>query len=82
MVLYTSGYTTQSIKNMAGQEGFEPPTFGFGDRRSAVGTTGLEHLLTCSFETCEKYGTRMVYVPHGFCKQLRLTACISSAYLS
>ena len=45
MVLYTSGYTTQSIKNMAGQEGFEPPTFGFGDRRSAVGTTGLEHLF-------------------------------------
>tara|TARA_B100000035_G_scaffold301964_1_gene299076 strand:- start:156 stop:323 length:168 start_codon:yes stop_codon:yes gene_type:complete len=28
-------------ENLAGQEGFEPPTFGFGDRRSAVGTTGL-----------------------------------------
>ena len=27
---------------MAGQEGFEPPTFGFGDRRSAIGTTGLK----------------------------------------
>ena len=28
---------------MAGQEGFEPPTCGFGDRRSAVGATGLRY---------------------------------------
>ena len=27
---------------MAGQEGFEPPTPGFGDRRSTVGATGLQ----------------------------------------
>lgn len=26
---------------MAGPEGFEPPAFGFGDRRSTVGATGL-----------------------------------------
>ncbi len=26
---------------MAGQEGFEPPASGFGDRRSAVGATAL-----------------------------------------
>ncbi len=26
---------------MAGQEGFEPPTRGFGDRRSTVRATGL-----------------------------------------
>lgn len=26
---------------MAGQEGFEPPTCGFGDRRSTIGATGL-----------------------------------------
>src|SRR5262245_3753461 len=28
-------------RKVAGQEGFEPPTFGFGDRRSTVGATGL-----------------------------------------
>ena len=29
-------------KNMAGQEGFEPPTPGFGDRCSTVRATGLQ----------------------------------------
>lgn len=26
---------------MAGQVGFEPTTYGFGDRRSTIGTTAL-----------------------------------------
>ena len=30
------------IRELAGQEGFEPPTRGFGDRCSTVGATGLE----------------------------------------
>ena len=30
-------------KFVAGQEGFEPPTLGFGVRRSAVRATGLHH---------------------------------------
>lgn len=29
---------------MAGQEGFEPPTTGFGDRRSTIGATDLNKL--------------------------------------
>ena len=30
------------INKLAGQEGLEPPTNGFGDRRSTIGATGLE----------------------------------------
>ena len=33
-----------NAERLAGQEGFEPPTYGFGDRRSAVGATGLFRL--------------------------------------
>src|SRR5665811_1855816 len=29
------------LERLAGQEGFEPPTSGFGDRRSTVGATAL-----------------------------------------
>ena len=29
---------------MAGQEGLEPPTLGFGDRRSTIGATDLKIL--------------------------------------
>src|SRR5665648_292665 len=29
------------VGRLAGQEGFEPPTSGFGDRRSTVGATAL-----------------------------------------
>src|SRR5688572_23530045 len=31
----------RSVQQLAGQEGFEPPTRGFGDRCSTVGATGL-----------------------------------------
>ena len=30
------------MKDLAGQEGLEPSTNGFGDRRSTIGATGLE----------------------------------------
>lgn len=34
---------------MAGQEGLEPPTIGFGDRRSTIGATDLTSLpLNCN----------------------------------
>lgn len=29
---------------LAGQEGLEPPTLGFGDRRSTIGATDLSNL--------------------------------------
>ena len=57
---------------MAGQEGFEPPTFGFGDRRSAVGTTGLEQLFANTLRIYEKFGTRILYATSYFCKHLYL----------
>ena len=57
---------------MAGQEGFEPPTFGFGDRRSAVGTTGLEQFFANTLRIYEKFGTRILYATSDFCKHLYL----------
>src|SRR4249920_988115 len=32
-------------RKVAGQEGFEPPTLGFGDRCSTVGATGLSKVV-------------------------------------
>lgn len=32
---------TSTIQKMAGQEGLEPPTVGFGDRCSTIGATDL-----------------------------------------
>jgi hypothetical protein len=34
-----------ALLSLAGQEGFEPPTLGFGVRRSTVGATGLYHFF-------------------------------------
>src|SRR5660398_273109 len=34
---------TSREKELAGQEGLEPPTSGFGDRRSSIGATALRH---------------------------------------
>ena len=46
------------FRSMAGQEGFEPPTCGFGDRRSAVGATGLLYEALLGFAM-----SRMLLVP-------------------
>ena len=46
------------LRSVAGQEGFEPPTCGFGDRRSAVGATGLRYEALLGFAM-----SRMLLVP-------------------
>ena len=56
---------------MAGQEGFEPPTCGFGDRRSAVGATGLRYEALLGFAM-----SRMLLVPGTILLDFKTTGSV------
>ena len=62
---------TEKTKEMAGQEGFEPPTCGFGDRRSAVGATGLRYEALLRFAM-----SRMFLVPGAILLDFKTTGSV------
>ena len=53
------------------QEGFEPPTCGCGDRRSAVGATGLRYEALLRFAM-----SRMFLVPGAVLHDLKTTGSV------
>ena len=62
-----------SISYMAGQEGFEPPTLGFGVRRSAVRATGLYlKAYTVGFTTTNKQDRTLPFLFCLFMNCMRL----------